>query len=104
MKVYPHIGNLTNAAAVYQTDILEDWELGRGSITSMHLKETVPGRYREVQYVEGHVDFEQAIAKMCERGVRRYVAEFWYKGSATWREDLQDANRRMRRILDKQQV
>ena len=45
LKVYPDIGNLTNAAVQYQSDVLEDLELGRGNITSMHLKETLPGRY-----------------------------------------------------------
>lgn len=100
LKVYPDIGNLTNAAWVYQTDIMEDLELGRGSITSLHLKETAPGQYREIPYGEGHVDFEGAIAKMWEMGVRRYVTEFWYKGNPMWREDLAEANRRMRKILD----
>ncbi len=38
LKVYPDIGNLTNAAVQYQSDVLEDLELGRGNITSMHLK------------------------------------------------------------------
>ena len=48
LKIYPDIGNLTNAAKQYKMDVLEDLQLGKGNITSMHLKETLPGRYREV--------------------------------------------------------
>lgn len=102
LKIYPDIGNLTNAAVLYQTDLLEDIELGKGNITSMHLKETSPGKYREIPYGSGHVDFETAISAAWNMGVRRYVTEFWYKGSKSWRDDLADANQRMRKILDKQ--
>lgn len=102
LKVYPDIGNLTNAAYQYKTDVLEDLELGKGNITSMHLKETLPGRYREVPYGTGHVDFESAIRKAWEMGIRRYVAEFWYKGSEDWKEDLKSAREMMTEILDKQ--
>lgn len=102
LKVYPDIGNLTNAAVQYQSDVLEDLELGRGNITSMHLKETLPGRYREVPYGTGHVDFEAAIKKAWEMGIRRYVTEFWYKGSENWKEDLKFANNMMSEILDSQ--
>lgn len=100
LKVYPDIGNLTNAAVQYQSDVLEDLELG--NITSLHLKETLPGRYREVPYGTGHADFESAIAKAWDMGVRRYVAEFWYKGKENWKEDLVLANKMMSEILDRQ--
>lgn len=102
LKIYPDIGNLTNAAVQYKTDVLEDLELGRGNITSLHLKETKPGKYREIPYGTGHVDFEAAIAKAWEMGVRRYVTEFWYKGKENWKEDIFFANKMMSEILDRQ--
>lgn len=102
LKVYPDLGNMTNAAVQYQTDVLEDLELGRGNITSLHLKETLPGRYREVPYGTGHVDFEAAIAKAWEMGIRRYVTEFWYLGADNWKEDLHFAYNMMSGLLDRQ--
>ncbi len=103
MKIYPDIGNLTNAAKLYKADVLDDLELGRGNITSMHLKETLPGRYREVPYGTGHVDFASAIGKAWEMGVRRYVAEFWSLNDQTWQTEIKDAYNRMRTILDTQE-
>ena len=104
LKIYPDLGNMTNAAVQYQSDVLEDMELGRGNITSLHLKETLPGRYREVPYGTGHVNFEAAIEKAWEMGIRRYVTEFWYKGSENWKEDLRFAHDMMAGLLDKQAV
>ncbi len=102
LKVYPDIGNLTNAAVQYKSDVLEDFELGRGNITSLHLKETKPGHYREIPYGTGHVNFEAAIAKAWEMGVRRYVTEFWYMGNDNWRDDVAFAIHKMTAILDRQ--
>lgn len=102
LKIYPDIGNLTNASALYQMDLVEDMELGRGNITSLHLKETVPGKYRDVPYGQGHVDFERAISAAWGLGVRRYVAEFWYRGGEDWKKEMSDVNQRMRSILDRQ--
>ena len=103
LNVYPDIGNITNAANTYGTDVLEDLKLGKGRLAAMHLKETIPGIFREVPYGEGHVDFEKAIAMAWELGVRKYVTEFWYTGSPSWKEDLAAANLKMSRILMKQQ-
>ena len=104
LKVYPDLGNMTNAAVQYQSDVLEDLELGRGNITSLHLKETLPGRYREVPYGTGHVNFEAAIEKAWEMGIRRYVTEFWYMGKDNWKDDLHFAYCMMSGLLDKQCV
>ncbi|WP_367566107.1 L-ribulose-5-phosphate 3-epimerase [Lacrimispora sp.] len=103
LNVYPDIGNITNAAITYGTDVLEDLKLGKGSLAAMHLKETIPGIFREVPYGEGHVDFEKAIAAAWELGVRKYVTEFWYTGSPSWKEDLAAANFNMSGILMKQE-
>lgn len=104
LKIYPDLGNMTNAAVQYQSDVLEDMELGRGNITSLHLKETLPGRYREVPYGTGHVDFAAAIEKAWDMGIRRYVTEFWYKGGEDWKDDLRFAHDMMAGLLDKQAV
>lgn len=103
LNVYPDIGNVTNAAKAYGIDVLEDLRSGRGHLAAMHLKETVPGVFREVPYGQGHVDFESAIQEAWELGIRRYVTEFWYTGNPKWKEDLLDANRRMTAILDRQE-
>lgn len=88
LGVYPDIGNLTNAAKMYKNDVLEDLELGRGHIVAMHIKETVPGKFREIPYNTGHVDFEAGVRKAWDLGVRRFVTEFWYTGNEDWVGDL----------------
>lgn len=102
LGVYPDTGNLTNAAKLYGTDVLADLELGRGHLVALHLKETIPGKYREIPFLTGHVDFEGVIAKAWELGVRRFVTEMWDVGSAAWEEDIRFANSTMRAILDRQ--
>ncbi|RKD30368.1 L-ribulose-5-phosphate 3-epimerase [Lacrimispora algidixylanolytica] len=102
LNVYPDIGNITNAAKTYGTDALDDLRAGKGHLVAMHLKETVPGKFREIPFGSGHVDFERAIQTAWELGIRKYVTEFWFTGNADWMNDLNDANRRMTEILDQQ--
>ena len=82
--------------------MLEDLRSGSGNLAALHLKETMPGKFRDMMYGDGHVDFESAIKTAWEPGIRRYVTEFWYLGSETWREDLKKAHDAMRSLLDKQ--
>lgn len=100
LNVYPDLGNITNAAVSYGKNVLGDLETGRGHLAAMHLKETVPGKFREIPYGTGHVDFESGIRKAWELGVRRYVTEFWYTGNPEWEKDLDFAVSKMTAILD----
>jgi len=102
LNVYPDSGNITNAAKTYGTDVLADMETGRGHTVAVHLKETVPGKFREIPFGTGHVDFESMIAKAWDMGVRRFVTEFWYVGSENWMDDLHFASKMMKEILDRQ--
>lgn len=86
LQVYPDIGNIYNAGI----DVEKDIESGRGHIAAAHLKETLPGKFREIPYGTGQVDFPAAIAKLYDQGVRRYVAEFWYCEEENWREILEN--------------
>lgn len=99
LGVYPDIGNITNAALTYHTDVLDDLRSGKGHLIALHLKETVPGKFREIPYGTGHVNFDNAIRTAWSLGVRRYVTEFWYTGSPSWKEDLQDAHDRFTQLL-----
>lgn len=82
LQVYPDIGNISNAVS----DVIKDIQSGTGHIAAAHLKETVPGKFREIPYGTGQVKFPEAIAQLYRQGVRRYVAEFWYCGENNWRE------------------
>lgn len=103
LNVYPDCGNIKNAAVTYKTDVLEDLKTGVGRLTSMHLKETVPGKFREIPFGTGHVDFEAMIKTAWGLGVRKYVTEFWYTGNENWEEDLAFARSMMGNILDRQE-
>ncbi len=92
LQIYPDIGNITNAAKVYGTDVLKDLRSGAGHICALHLKETVPNVFREVPYGTGHVDFPNAIATAYELGVRLFVGEFWHLGEENWPGVLKDNN------------
>lgn len=102
LGVYPDSGNLTNAAVTYGTSVLDDLESGRGHIVALHLKETVPGKFREIPFLTGHVDFPAVISKAWDLGVRRYVTEMWDVGKSSWKEDIIFANTQMRALLDQQ--
>ena len=99
LQIYPDLGNLTNAAFLYQHDLYEDMELGRGHIMALHLKETLPGIFRELPFGKGHVDFKKGIEKAWELGVRRYVTEFWYTGKPDWREEIFSAGKKFTSML-----
>ncbi|MBR1729747.1 MAG: L-ribulose-5-phosphate 3-epimerase [Selenomonadaceae bacterium] len=103
LGVYPDVGNITNAALLYKTDVLEDLKSGKGHISAVHLKETVPGKYREIPYGTGHVDFEKVIKTSWDLGVRRFVTEFWYVKGVTedWKAELDKANSFIRGYFDK---
>jgi L-ribulose-5-phosphate 3-epimerase len=91
LHVYPDSGNLTNAALMYNTNISNDIRSGSAHIVALHLKETVPGKFREIPYGTGHVDFENILKTAWSLGVRTYVAEFWYTGNQCWKNDLKAA-------------
>lgn len=102
LTVYPDLGNITNAAKLYGTDVLEDIRSGKGHLCAMHLKETVPGVFREVPFGTGHVDFAAGIRTAWECGVRRFVTEMWDVGQDGWEQDIHHAIGMMRQILDRQ--
>lgn len=101
LKIYPDSGNLTNAAVNYKNDVIEDFELGRGHVVALHMKETQPGKFREIPYGTGHVDFEAFAKKAWDMGVRKFVTEFWYTGNPQWKDDLKAAHEMFENILDK---
>jgi L-ribulose-5-phosphate 3-epimerase len=99
LQIYPDIGNMTNAAVLYDSDPLADLRLGKGHLVGLHLKETCPGHFREIPYGTGHVDFPAAIRTAWELGVRRYVTEFWYKPGG---ETPQEVCARFRDLLNQE--
>lgn len=103
LGVYPDSGNLTNAAKMYRTDVLEDLQSGAGHLVALHLKETVPGKFREIVFGTGHVDFPSVIDKAWSLGIRRYVTEMWYTGNPSWKEDINQARKMMGNLLDQKE-
>jgi L-ribulose-5-phosphate 3-epimerase len=96
LQVYPDLGNITNAASLYGHAVLDDIRKGRGHLAALHLKETVPGRYREIPFGTGHVDFIHAIKTARNLGVKLFVAEFWHNPQTDWQQQLTFANEFMR--------
>jgi L-ribulose-5-phosphate 3-epimerase len=97
LQVYPDIGNCTNAAHSYRDSVINDLKLGEGHIAAMHLKETKPGKFREIPYGTGHVNYVEAINFAYSSGVRNFVTEFWYIDGMDYNEEI----RKSKRFIDK---
>ena len=90
LQVYPDCGNVTNATLDYGTNSVEDFNTGKGHLAAVHLKETVPGKFREITFGTGHVNFEEIIKKSWDLGVRKFTAEFWYTGNDDWKDVIKN--------------
>ncbi len=100
LGVYPDLGNLTNAAALYNKSVAQDLKTGRGHLLAMHLKETVPGKYRDMRFGDGQVDFIAGIKAARALGVRLFVTEAWDQGGSDWLEQIGRINAFAREALE----
>ncbi len=91
LQIYPDLGNIVNAYAGSSQRAKEDLLAGEGHIIAAHIKETVPGKFREIPYGTGHVDFPLLLEVCWDMGVRRFVTEFWHTGSNDWKAQLSDS-------------
>ena len=74
LQVYPDVGNLTSTGQ----NIRRDFASGAGHIMAIHLKDTVPGKVREIPYGEGTVDFIEFFKLLRQIQFRGLlVAEMW---------------------------
>ena len=97
LGVYPDIGNLKNAAVLYGTDVVEDLEGGAGHIFAVHLKETRPGVYRDMNFgCGGHTEYERCIEASLKMGVRTFTGEFWHQEGQDYTEIIPAASRFLR--------
>ena len=87
LQIYPDIGNLANALG----DPLADLADAHGHITAAHLKETLPGQFRDVPFGTGHTPYVPAIRMLREMGVGMFVLEFWYVDGADPERYVQEA-------------
>ena len=101
LQIYPDLGNLTNASKLYNVSVKDDLNKGKSHIVAAHLKETVPGKYREIPYGSGHTDFINDIKVLKDMDVRMFTGEFWYVGQEDWQETCKQANIFLRDKLDR---
>ena len=103
LGVYPDIGNLKNAAVLYGHDVVDDMMLGDGHIFAVHLKETKPGLYRDMNFgqADGHTEYERCIEASLKMGVRKFTGEFWYQKGQDYVRTISDSSRFLREKIDK---
>lgn len=102
LQVYPDLGNITNSALADGRNVLEDIKSGKGHLVASHLKETKPGLFREIEFGEGHVNFEEGVRELWNAGVRFFGCEFWYSEQTDYKERLIHNRNYVKQYLDKQ--
>lgn len=100
LGVYPDIGNLKNACVLYNSNILEEIDSGEGHIFAAHLKETVPGVFRNMDFGTGHTEYIPCITALLKQGVRIFTGEFWYQGEENYKEKIMKANNFLREKIE----
>ncbi len=101
LGVYPDIGNLKNAAVLYGHDVVEDMYTGSGHLFAVHLKETTPGIYRDMDFgTGGHTEYIPCIKAALQMGVRTFTGEFWHQKGADYMTVIKEANTFLRNKIE----
>ncbi len=100
LKIYPDIGNLTNASRISGVSVRHDLRNAKGHIVAAHLKEIIEGHYREIPFGTGDTHYTDALDELVQQGVRFYTGEFWDVGQPTWEKDLVFANTYLREKIE----
>lgn len=102
LGVYPDIGNLVSARHDYgyEKSVVDDLKSGAGKIVACHLKETAPGKDRNVPWGTGLTDYVTDIKVLKDLGVRMFNGEFWYTDQPDWKAYCKEANAFLRDKLD----
>ena len=78
-KIYPDMGNLSN----FSNDVTGEFELGISEIVAIHVKETKPGKFKEVPFGTGAVHFTEIFRKLKELDYHgMFLIEMWADNSA----------------------
>lgn len=99
-RVYGDIGNETNAFCGDAEKTAADLMKGKGYVTSLHLKDSLPGEYRFRDYGKGHVDFARCIAAAREMDVHLFTAEIFCDESRDYIGYVRDVAHFLRGYLD----
>ncbi len=91
LKIYPDIGNLTNAAHGNQELVRFDLSKGKGHIVAAHLKETKPGIFRNLMFGQGHTNYRSCLDELVAQHVYLFVGEFWYNDQKQWKNNIKKA-------------
>ena len=92
LQIYPDLGNLYNGN-VDKRQLLQDIESGRGHYIAVHLKDTVPDVFRDLQFTEGNVDFKEGIELFYQHGVRIFTCEIWDNKSGNYKKCMMNTIR-----------
>lgn len=103
LQVYPDIGNLS---AWPENDVNYELEQGIDSIVAVHLKDTqnvtedFPGKFKEVPWGEGDVDFLGALKTLKRLGYEgSFLLEMWSETEENPREAIEGAKKFILPIL-----
>lgn len=81
LRVYGDIGNETNSWDGDGKKTVAGLLEGEGYITSLHLKDSLPGEYRLKDYGSGHVDFAACIEAAKKMHIHLFTAEIFCDSS-----------------------
>ena len=77
LRVYGDVGNETNACSGDADQTAAGLLKGEGYVTSLHLKDSLPGEFRLKDYGRGHVDFAKCIEAAKKLHVHIFTAEIF---------------------------
>lgn len=78
-QLYPDIGNLS----AWDNDVQMELKAGSGHIVAVHIKDTLPGIFKNVPFGTGVVDFERCFRTLKESGYcGPYLIEMWSETAA----------------------